>query len=408
MDRKIWIILSLLMATGSAALGAEPAQVVWWEIKTRGRRPSAAMRKTGHPGAVSDTSRTSRAKHPDAASGASKKISPRVKHPGAVSDTGKTSRVAKKPPVAAPTSRRGMMAAMGSSKTLLLRWGRFPLAGAKKSILGRPVTVNNAKAWIRSPDGAISSADLYPERNTIALKCPAEKDSAQFSGLYIVGVHLNAGVMDFDADGIKERVHFYSNRFVRHYKRDGVRGKSQDVFFRDAEKMALEIGPFIPDSEIGGKRWANQTSLKEHKMQVLYKGRPLANAEVTVLTESGWKKTVTTDSLGIISITPLENKLKSKQARMPAEKYLYVVVHKESLAGEYNGDKYASEYHCASLWMDVRMPPPEWKSKIKGFNLLTISGMGFLILVVTLVIYRKKKLDKETMVKFDKYKIRKD
>lgn len=360
MNRRTWLVLFLLMIDSPIVLGLEPVKAIWWELKTHARHSMAASNKS----AASDT-----------------------KHP-----------------VATP-SRSKMIAAMGRSKTLLLRWGKFPSAGGNENVLSRSVTVNDAEGWIRSPDGTISSASLYPERSTIALKCPSDKNSMQFIGLYIAGVHLDAGVMDFDADGAKERVHFYSNRFVRHYERGGLRGKKPDVFFKDAEKIALEIGPFIPR---GTYVATNQRALKEHKMQVLYKCRPLANAEVNILTESGWEKTVRTNSLGIMSITPLGNKLRSEQLLMPGEKYLYVVLHKEPSAGEYDGVQYASEYHCASLLMDVRMPPPEWKSKAKGFNLLTISGMGLFITVVTLAIYRKKKLDKETMVKFDEYKIRKD
>ncbi|MFH1128722.1 MAG: hypothetical protein WAW67_04225 [Candidatus Omnitrophota bacterium] len=337
MNKKIRIILLLLMISGSA-VRAEPAEVIWWELNEK-------------------------------------------------------------------------ITAMGNPKTLLLRWGKFPSAEEKKSILSQSVVVNNAKGWIRSPDNTISSISLYPERGTIALKFPPEKNFAQFNGFYIVGVHLDAGIMDFDADGVKERIHFYSNCFVHRCKRDGDRGKNPDVFFRNAEKMALEIGPFIPDLDERIDEMCiatNQKALEEHKMQVLYKGRPLVNAKVSILTESGWKKTAITDSLGVISVTPLESKLKSKQLWMPVEKYLYVVLHKEPIMGEYNGIHYASEYHCASLWMNVQMSPPEWKSKIKGFNLMAISGIGFLIIVVILAIYRKKKLDKESIVKFDKHRVRKD
>ena len=364
MGRKILIVL-LFMMNGSFALGAEPAEVIWWELEARARRS----------GAVSDTSEMSGAGRP------------------------------------AATSTYGeMQAAMGRPKTLLLRWGKFPSAEGHESVLSRSVTSNNAEGWIRSPNGTISSADVYPNSGSIALRCPSEKDSPQFKGIYIVGVHLDAGVMDLDADGLKERVHFYSNCFVFHRKRDALLGKNVALFFRDAEKMVLEIGPYIPKSRRGrcmGKV-INQKAFQEHKMQVLYKGRPLANAEVTVLTESGWKKTVTTDSLGIMSITPLGNKLKSEQSRMSAEKYLYVVLHKEPLRGEYNGTRYASEYYCASVWTQVQMPRKSGKSRTKGFNFLIISGMGLVIIVVTLAIYRKKKLDKETMVKFDEYKIKKD
>lgn len=285
------------------------------------------------------------------------------------------------------------------ARTFLLRWGKFPLVGEGRGegALGSPVLVNNAEVWVRTPAGVLSSASLLPEKKAIAFPLHAE-----LRGPYLVGVHLDMGVMDFDADGVKERVHFSSNRFIYHRSRGAIIGNKPDVFFRTPDKIALEIGPFIPPGQRGGmRRAATQRALREHKMQVLYQGLPLANAEVAVLTESGWKKKIKTNYQGIFLIIPLESTQRE-------EKHLYVVLHQEPIAGKYDGVRYASVIHLASLLMDVRMPPPEWRSKAKGFNFLAILGTGLFIGLVTLSIYRKKKFDKETMVKFDEYKITKD
>lgn len=281
------------------------------------------------------------------------------------------------------------------TRSLSLCYGKFPFTGGKKT-LSQSAIINNANVWIRNPNSAVSRASLHLKKDTIALNLPAE-----LNGLYIASVHLDAGVMDFDSNGTNERVHLYSNCFLYHRKQGGMESNKLDVFFRNPDNIVLEIGPLITKGKSGKMSYieaGNQKALKKYKMGVLYKDQPLEDAEVTILTEGGWNKRVRTDDQGTFSIIPHESKQKE-------EKYLYVVVHKEPLEGEYNGVKYISEYHCATLMMTVQKPPPEWQSKSSAFALWVILGTGSLIILIVGTIYHRRRMDSETMVRFEQHRI---
>ena len=304
-------------------------------------------------------------------------------------------------------SRASMMAAMRKPKTILLQWGSFPETQGKESELGQLIDAENVEAWIRIPDGSIVKTEVKPEKDTLVTKCPPEsKDDAELpNGVYVVGMHLDAGVMDFDSDGRMERVHFYSNGLSTRFSRDGETGEDPGVLFEDADKMALEIGPVTAATGRGGFMATSQTAMEENKLQVFFRGKPLANAEVTVLSDSGWRNTVTTDADGILTVVPVGKKSDGRMRMTASDKCLYVVLHKEQTPGELDGTSYETEYHLASLLMGVRMPGPEWTSKSEGLRLTTASGIGFLILAGTVAMYRRRRRARQIMIEFDRYRI---
>ena len=283
------------------------------------------------------------------------------------------------------------MASLERPKSLALRWGKFPLLEQGESAIAKSVKSNSAKAWIRAPDGIISEANLSLEKGTIALDFPTKLNPAKFNGLYLVGIHVDAGIIDIDLDGTDERLHYYSKYVICHRNQGTIQGDRPDVFFNDPDKIALEIGPLnaADMEEMPCTKAGYQEALKKHKMQVLYKGRPLADAEVAILTESGWKKREKTNSNGVVSITPIENKEKETKS-------LYVVTHKDLLAGQ---------YYCSSLMAYVLKPPPGWMSKAKGFISWAVMGTGLFVVYVGGRIYRKKKRDRKTMLEFERHKI---
>ncbi len=225
------------------------------------------------------------------------------------------------------------------------------------------------------------------------------------NGVYVLGMHLDAGVMDLDSDGMMERVHFYSNGLSTRFTRDGASGKQPDVFFKAPDKVALEIGPVTSESGRGGFMATSQTGMEENKLQVLFHGEPLANAEVSVLSSNGWKNRLTTDKDGILTVVPVGKKSDGRMRMGSSNQCLYVVLHKEENPGEFEGAAYEAEYHCASLLLGVRMPGPEWKSKSEGVRLATISGLGFLVLAGTFGMYRRRRRAREIMIQFDQHRI---
>ncbi len=373
-----------------------------------------------------------------------------------------------------------MLTSMEKPKTLTLRHGKFPLSRDGKGMSGGQFPVDNASVWIRNSDGVVSEADMFRKNGAVVLNLPHDLNPGNLTGPYLVGVHIDAGVMDFDSDGTDERVHLYSNYLVRHYKQDGVEGENRDRFFMDQDKMVLEIGPVISkgilknagcpvssamkrgEKGVGYVRADGfQTPLKEHKMKVIYKGRPLADAEVAILSKSGWEKTLMTDSEGVLTIIPPKTRSTSSASDMtammrsngkkqgdfsamrkmmgkgmgkPQHKGEDKAGHggqgmsekaKHSMAEEANRTFYESifrmedrllymvahkdastgEYHCATLPMSLRSMmmggnyQGEWRSKARGFGFWGIMGASLGIAGVTGGIYRKKRRNRETIFK---------
>ena len=286
------------------------------------------------------------------------------------------------------------MASLEMPKSLTLRCGKFPRVRQDASPHGQSANFDSARTWIRSPDGIISEANLSPDKEAVVLDFPTELNPAESNGLYLVGIYMDAGVKDIDLDSTGKTVHYYAKYLIYHRKDGGIQGDRPDVFFKDPDKIALEIGPLNTPGmeEIPSMKAGCQEALKEHKMKVLYKGRPLVDAEVVVLTKGGWERKEKTDSNGMISITSVESKEKEN-------KFLYVVTHKDLSNGQ---------YYCSSLMMYVLRPPPDWMSKAEGFVFWAVWGTGLFVAYVGWRIHRRKKRDRKTMLEFERHKIRKD
>jgi len=275
---------------------------------------------------------------------------------------------------------------------LVLCHGKFPHAGQGGNVTGGTIKLSSVKAWIRSPDGSVSKAGLTHEKETVALDFPSGLNPARLNGIYLVCARMDAGSVDIDSDGRNETVHYYSKYLIYHQSDGGVRGDKQDVFFKDAEKIPLEIGP-LDDPGTEEKAFCvnagYQEARKKHRMKVLYNEKPLADAKVVILTESGWEKMVKTDAEGTFSILPVEDKEK-------AERCLYTVAYKDPSTGE---------YHHSNLSMVITAPPPRWMSMAGGFDFWATIGSGFFIVYMIWTIRRKIKRDKKTMLAFERRRI---
>lgn len=291
----------------------------------------------------------------------------------------------------AHTNRGQMPVSMEEPITLLLCRGRFPHKEKEICIIGK-------EAWIRSPDGIISKANLSLEEGTTTLPFPSKLNPAESNGLYLVGIRINAGVMDIDSDGRDEEVHYYSKYLIYHRNEDSIQGGRQDVFFNDPDKIALEIGPVDTQDMKGEAFWREggcQEALKKHRLKVLYKGKPLADADVAVFTEGGWEKRAKTDADGIFTFVPLQG----IQAEEKVERCLYASSFRDPLTGQ---------YHYSSLMIYIKPHHPLYDSKARGFNLWAVLGLSLFLLCVAVAIYRKKRRSDKNFAEFERYKIKED
>jgi hypothetical protein len=289
--------------------------------------------------------------------------------------------------------RKRRRIAMGKAKKMALRCGIFPSAqkDKNKNKLDPSILLNKTKVWVKDPNGGFSQALFTQENDDFVVTIPQNLD---LNGRYLVSSHIEAGEMDIGFGGEAERVHLYAKSFVVHSRSDGVSGGEPSVFLDAPDKIALEIGPLVSRPEVP-YAGTSQVRHREYEMKVVYRGKPLPNAEVTVMTEGGWRKTLSTDSQGRFLVTPIESSGESGYR----EKYLYVVIHHDA------GRK---EFHCASLTMPIYRARHEWRSMSRGFMLWAVLG-GVLIVIATVgAICRKKRRDRADMVVFENYRVKKD
>ncbi|MBE9546805.1 MAG: carboxypeptidase regulatory-like domain-containing protein, partial [Proteobacteria bacterium] len=190
--------------------------------------------------------------------------------------------------------RKDWRVTMGEPKRLLLRRDHFPSSWKNQEPFDSSMIPGRTQIWVRDPNGQFLPADISGEKKDIAINVPKNID---LNGLYLIGSHSDAGEIDMGLDRGIARVYFYAKAIVWHYRKDGVKGKKSRFFFRNPDRIALEIGPVEAQLE--------QSPHQEYEMLVLYRGQPLSNARVTILTEGGWQKTLPTDSHGRFRITPL-------------------------------------------------------------------------------------------------------
>jgi hypothetical protein len=224
---------------------------------------------------------------------------------------------------AADDDQGGMAAFLNRKKRLVLHRGKFSPMETGRSISGSSVSAVETDVWIRTPDGVVKKANLPAGADAVALDLPLDLDPGNLSGRYLVAAHLDAGTMDIDSDGKEEKVHLYSKYLVNFSKQDGSKGNNPDTFFRESDKLPLEIGPSLTNSifksagcphknVLKGKATVSsyvsdggtQRPFQDYRINVLFRGKPLANAEVLVLSKSGWRKRVMTDAEGALSFTP--------------------------------------------------------------------------------------------------------
>ncbi|MAZ26601.1 MAG: ferredoxin [Cytophagaceae bacterium] len=80
------------------------------------------------------------------------------------------------------------------------------------------------------------------------------------------------------------------------------------------------------------------TDANKIKLQVFYKGEPLANHETKTYISDQWAKESWTNEEGIIETT----------LPWPGEKYIVEVTKKEEVPGRYNGEDYEFIWHCVT------------------------------------------------------------
>lgn len=266
---------------------------------------------------------------------------------------------------------------LGLPKHLVLRSGRFP---GDEGPLGDDLFARQARAWLKQPDGNLTEVPLLSRDGAVEVEVP-EADAPD--GIYLLGARATPGRRDVDGDGVLEEIYLYGTFVVRHMRESLSHGGEIETFMH-APDMPLEIGPV----RAGRFSGIIQISHRSYDMAVFYRGRPLPGAEVVILTERGWHRSVRTDARGRFVAVPQE----SRGAGRNWETYLYLVRHH---------DRQRGEYHMATMPMLVDPPWPEWSYYTTSFTLWSFAGTAFAALLAGILIARHRRRQKLRLARFE-------
>ncbi len=208
---------------------------------------------------------------------------------------------------------------------------------------------------------------------------------SDLNGFYLISSSIKAGIRDVDDDGIGEQLLIYPKNIIGHWHLGASMDTDQTLFLNTPE-IALEIAPSRASQYIGTIQIANRS----YGMEVIYRGEPVANAQVTVLTENGWKKSLVTDENGRFKIIPPEGQ--------GWETYLYVAAYL---------DRDRNEYHIATLPMLIDPPWPEWRSWHGVLIFWSIASLVFLLVLIAVSYFIKSRRKKALFACFKNRKISK-
>ncbi len=133
---------------------------------------------------------------------------------------------------------------------------------------------------------------------------------------------------------------------------------------------------------------------------VLSQGKPLADVPVTMITQMGWRKTVTSGPDGRVAFTMirdyfppwLEFKKRYKEA------FLMVAEHEEAQTGEHEGAKYAVVRYQTTLSGKYMPSPHDYRSYAWGLGI----GLGVVVFGgLAVYLYRRRRLKPFKEVRFD-------
>jgi len=244
--------------------------------------------------------------------------------------------------------------------------------------------------FVRDPNGRMSTVSgIKTGENAVQLP-----QDVRLNGRYLLGALYSPGKADVDGDGREETVYLSAKQMVRHYLNGGVTGKASVVYFDDPERMPLEIAPAINTAEnrSGGN---TQRPHKDYDMQVRYRGKPLAGARVVVRAMgSGWEKQFVTDSKGLFTIIPPDDRTDSSREW---QTYLFMAAHH---------DRERAQFHNATLPVTVYKNRPEWYSKAMGFTFFAIIGTSVVLVILAGMSRRRKRRQQNSLAVFEKYRIK--
>ncbi|AYN68883.1 DUF4198 domain-containing protein [Euzebyella marina] len=202
---------------------------------------------------------------------------------------------------------------IGKAQEVKVHFGEYTY-GVIEEVKGEAFNnVSKFKLWLIHPDGKKEELKtVAKEKFYLASFTPEKK------GIYTLALNNNEiGVIDY--------TQYDFGIFKTHYH------ATAKVNVGDVEKQTETVNP---DGIAIKELPANKGELK---LQVSYKGQPLAKNEVTIFISDLWSKALETDGDGIVTLELPWN-----------TKYLVETTMKEEVPGTYQGKDYEFIWHCGT------------------------------------------------------------
>ncbi|MBA4746839.1 MAG: DUF4198 domain-containing protein [Muricauda sp.] len=201
---------------------------------------------------------------------------------------------------------------LGQKQEIRVHYGEYTY-GVIEKVKGEAFPlVSKFTLWVIAPDGTKTELSTEAkEDHYLASFTPSQ------NGVYTIALNNNEiDVIDYtEYDFGIFKTHYHSTAKV-------LVGTDGDT------KTANPEGIVVKQLENDGE---------EIKLQVVYKGKPLAKNELKVYVSDLWSKTLYTDDNGEVSFALPWN-----------TKYIVETTTKEEIPGTYNGDDYEFIWHCAT------------------------------------------------------------
>jgi len=201
---------------------------------------------------------------------------------------------------------------LGQAQEVRVHYGEYTY-GVIEKVEGEAFPlVSKFTLWVIAPDGTKTELNTEAmEDHYLASFTPSQK------GVYTIALNNNEiDVIDYtEYDFGIFKTHYHSTAKVQ----VGTDGDTKTI---------NPDGIVVKQLENNGEKI---------KLQVLYKGKPIAKNELKVYVSDLWTKTLYTDDNGEVSFALPWN-----------TKYIVETTTKEEIPGTYNGDDYEFIWHCAT------------------------------------------------------------
>jgi hypothetical protein len=274
----------------------------------------------------------------------------------------------------------------GRKRQAMVRTGRFPAAARSRAMH----TIGQRRGQRRSSSDDMVHTDFFlemPDNSIIPVEMKKKR------GAYKLAYQTKQGgsyrLVGYNSNNIKSRSrqHLFSfYNFMTHGD------KPEKKEFAPSPRPGYHNGKPIfelvrlYDSE--RERYRSRTG-HTARVQVLFKGKPVAGAPLTLTTSKNWAKSVRTNEHGEAELLLIKDDFQDGVIdRRKSSLYMLQTEYTEQKPGQLSGNGYDKQHYVATLSFRVSPDSKEWESKRVAFLLamITIIGAG-----VAIAIRRKRR-----------------